>query len=449
MNNAHPKRLYLLDTNVLIHDPSALFHFQHHDVYIAMAVLEELDNEKKGHSEIARNVLQASRFIDELIENQDLEQLNHGIKLPDGGLLFFQNQQLNPKIVHNPLLAKLSPNKTTNQLLQLATQLQQQETEHQVIIVSKDVNVRIKAHVLGICAEDYHSDKVLDDMDLLHTGIYALPPTTNINTTAEYTQIDNNSLTETYPNMGIYQADFEGFIDKITKQYCSIRPCYDYRKQKSVWGIHARNQAQNFALNLLLDPNIDFVTLLGTAGTGKTLLALAAGLNQVLDQDCYEEIIVTRLTVSVGDDIGFLPGTEEEKMTPWMGALMDNIEVLQPQQSDNTWGKAVTSDLLQNKIKIRSLNFMRGRTFLKRYIILDESQNLTVKQMKTLITRAGPGSKIVCLGNVEQIDTPYLTATTSGLTYVVDSFKHWQHAGHITLQQGERSRLAEFASENL
>jgi len=449
MNNAHPKRLYLLDTNVLIHDPSALFHFQRHDIYIAIAILEELDNEKKGHSEIARNVLQASRFIDELIEAQNPGQLKQGIQLPDGGLLFFQDQRLDPKTVQNPLLANLAPNKTTNQLLQLATQLQQQKPEQQVIIVSKDINVRIKAHVLDICAEDYHSDKVLDDVDLLHTGLYALPSDTTSTTAGEFLQIDSNSLKESYPNMGVFSPNFEGLLDHSKEQQSYIRPCDDYRQQKSVWGIYARNQAQNFALNLLQDPNIDFVTLLGTAGTGKTLLALAAGLNQVLDQDRYEEIIVTRLTVSVGDDIGFLPGTEEEKMTPWMGALMDNIEVLQPQQADNAWGKAVTSDLLQNKIKIRSLNFMRGRTFLKRYIILDESQNLTVKQMKTLITRAGPGSKIVCLGNVGQIDTPYLTATTSGLTYVVDRFKHWQHAGHITLQQGERSRLAEFASENL
>ncbi len=449
MNNAHPKKLYLLDTNVLIHDPSALFHFQRHDVYIAMAVLEELDNEKKGHSEIARNVLQASRFIDEIIETEMIEHLEQGLPLPDGGRLFFQNQRLDPKNVPNPLLANLSPKKTTNQLLQLATQLQQQEPTRQIIIVSKDVSVRIKAHVLGISAEDYHSDKVLDDVDLLHTGMHALAPNATISAAGELAEVDTSALEDCYPNMGVFRTDFEGLIDKVEGEKSTIRPALDYRKQETVWGINARNQGQNFALNLLLDPKVDFVTLLGTAGTGKTLLALAAGLSQALDQDRYEEIIVTRLTVPVGDDIGFLPGTEEEKMTPWMGALMDNIEVLQPQQADNAWGKAVTADLLQNKIKVRSLNFMRGRTFLRRYIILDESQNLTVKQMKTLITRAGPGSKIVCLGNVGQIDTPYLTATTSGLTYVVDRFKQWQHAGHITLQQGERSRLAEFASENL
>jgi len=200
---------------------------------------------------------------------------------------------------------------------------------------------------------------------------------------------------------------------------------------------------------VLMDPDVDFVTLLGTAGTGKTLLALAAGLAQVMDQQRYREIIMTRATVSVGEDIGFLPGTEEEKMTPWMGALTDNLEVLANPEEGGSWGRQATNDLLASRIKIRSLNFMRGRTFLSRYLIIDEAQNLTPKQMKTLITRAGPGTKIVCLGNVEQIDTPYLTETTSGLTYAVDRFKGWEHSAHITLRRGERSRLADFASEAL
>jgi PhoH-like ATPase len=203
---------------------------------------------------------------------------------------------------------------------------------------------------------------------------------------------------------------------------------------------------------MLMDPELDFVTLIGTAGTGKTLLALAAGLAQVLDRNIYKEIIMTRVTVPVGEDIGFLPGTEEEKMTPWMGALMDNLEVLTQTEGGNgagEWGRAATHDLVRARIKIQSLNFMRGRTFLNKYIILDEAQNLTPKQMKTLITRAGPGTKIVCLGNIGQIDTPYLTETSSGLTYVVDRFKGWSHGGHVTLMRGERSRLADFASEEL
>ena len=224
----------------------------------------------------------------------------------------------------------------------------------------------------------------------------------------------------------------------------------DYRTDRhSVWGISARNREQNFALNLLLDPNIDFVTILGPAGTGKTLLTLAAGLAQTLESNRYSEIIMTRVTIPLGEDIGFLPGTEEEMMEPWMGALMDNLEVLTQSQEGGNWGRAATNDLLRNRIKIRSLNFMRGRTFLNRFLILDEAQNLTPKQMKALVTRAGPGTKLVCLGNIAQIDTPYLTETTSGLTYVVNRFRGWPHAGHITLMRGERSRLADYASEAL
>jgi PhoH-like ATPase len=241
----------------------------------------------------------------------------------------------------------------------------------------------------------------------------------------------------------------EALVRRIEGGDAVIELANDFRSAKhAVWGISARNREQNFALNLLTDPDIDFVTILGTAGTGKTLLALAAGLSQVLDQNRYREIIMTRVTVPVGEDIGFLPGTEEEKMTPWMGALMDNLEVL-TQTDGGDWGRAATDDLLRSRIRIHSLNFMRGRTFLNKYIILDEAQNLTAKQMKTLITRAGPGTKIVCLGNVAQIDTPYLTETTSGLTYVVDRFKGWPGSGHITLLRGERSRLADFAAEAL
>ncbi|MGB5562733.1 MAG: PhoH family protein, partial [Sedimenticolaceae bacterium] len=255
-----------------------------------------------------------------------------------------------------------------------------------------------------------------------------------------------------YVNQCLHMASeppFEAIVRSRDGDDAIIEIVNDYRSTRhSVWGIRARNREQNFALNLLMDPEIDFVSLLGTAGTGKTLLALAAGLAQVLDHTRYREIVMTRATVPVGDDIGFLPGTEEEKMTPWMGALMDNLEVL-TQTEGGEWGRAATDDLLRSRIRIHSLNFMRGRTFLNKYIILDEAQNLTPKQMKTLVTRAGPGTKIVCLGNVAQIDTPYLTETTSGLTFVVDRFKHWPHGGHITLLRGERSRLADFASETL
>jgi PhoH-like ATPase len=215
-----------------------------------------------------------------------------------------------------------------------------------------------------------------------------------------------------------------------------------------VWGIIALNREQNFALNLLLDPEIDFVTLLGTAGTGKTLLTLASALTQTLDLKLYKEIVMTRDTIPLGEDIGFLPGSEEEKMTPWMGALLDNLELLGARDG-SAWERGATNQLLLNRVKVRSLNFMRGRTFMSRYLILDEAQNLSPKQMKALVTRAGPGTKIVCLGNNSQIDARFLTSSSNGLTYVIEKFRGWPFSGHITLRRGERSRLADHATDVL
>jgi PhoH-like ATPase len=248
-----------------------------------------------------------------------------------------------------------------------------------------------------------------------------------------------------------YDNPFHAIVRKLEGKTAVLEVLKDYTQQKhNVWGITARNREQNFALNLLMDPEVDFITLLGQAGTGKTLLTLASALTQTLDKKIYSEIIMTRVTVPVGEDIGFLPGTEEEKMTPWMGALEDNLDVLNKTDDDaGDWGRAATQDLIRTRIKVKSMNFMRGRTFLHKFLIIDEAQNLTPKQMKTLITRAGPGTKVVCLGNIAQIDTPYLTEGSSGLTYVVDRFKGWPHSGHITLMRGERSRLADFAAETL
>ncbi len=256
------------------------------------------------------------------------------------------------------------------------------------------------------------------------------------------------------PNEFVFQPadkDFEARVIETQADNAVLATVRDFSHARhAVWGIAARNREQNFALNLLMDPNIDFITLLGQAGTGKTLLTLAAGLTQTLEQKIYSEIIITRVTVSVGEDIGFLPGTEEEKMTPWMGALEDNLDVLNNMDDEaGDWGRAATRDLIRSRIKIKSLNFMRGRTFIRKFLIIDEAQNLTPKQMKTLITRAGPGTKVVCLGNISQIDTPYLTEGSSGLTYVVDRFKGWTHSGHVTLLRGERSRLADHAGQVL
>ena len=467
-------RLFVLDTNVLMHDPAALFRFQEHDIYLPMVVLEELDRGKKGMSEVARNARQASRFLDGLMRDADKADIDAGLAiqplgegeaghvLPASGRLFFQTE---PLVID--LGGALPGNNPDNAILGVVQALQGRHPEKTVILVSKDINLRIKAAVLGIPAEDYTNDQVLEDVDLLYTGLTALDPgfweahAKELHAWREegraFYRVRGPDVASWFPSQCLYlegEGGFEAMVrDKPSAEEAIIELVEDHRVQRhNVWGITARNREQNFALNMLLDPDLDFVTLLGTAGTGKTLLALAAGLAQVLDKPLYREIIVTRVTIPVGEDIGFLPGTEEEKMTPWMGALMDNLEVLtQGTKGGETgdWGRAVTTDLVRNRIRIQSLNFMRGRTFLNKYIILDEAQNLTAKQMKTLITRAGPGTKIVCLGNIGQIDTPYLTETTSGLTYVVDRFRPWPHGGHITLMRGERSRLADFASEAL
>ena len=463
------KRLFVLDTNVLMHDPTALYRFDEHDIFLPMIVLEELDRGKKGLSEVSRNVRQVSRFLDDLMLNvDDTEAIEKGIPLPNvinndlphaSGRLFFQTTQMEQE-----LPKELPGQLADNAILSIAIGLQKLNPDTTVTLVSKDINLRIKASVLGVHSEDYYNDKVLDDVDLLYRGATELEADfwDDLNRLESWTEdgrtyyeIEGDIVKDWYPNQLIYSPGENNAIECVVRTLnettANVEILHDYRKENhAVWGITARNREQNFALNLLMDPEVDFVSLLGQAGTGKTLLTLAAALTQAIEHKRYAEIIMTRVTVPVGEDIGFLPGTEEEKMTPWMGALMDNLEVLNKTDiSAGEWGKQATNDLLQSRIKIRSLNFMRGRTFLNRFLIIDEAQNLTSKQMKTLITRAGPGTKIVCLGNIAQIDTPYLSETTSGLTYVVDRFKDWEHSGHITLLRGERSRLADFASEQL
>ncbi len=467
-------KLFVLDTNVLMHDPSAIFKFQHHDIFLPMVVIEELDKGKKGLSDVARNARQASRFLDQIISQKQTDEIDAGIKIHSikttqdesqkqskqcTGKIFFQTR------IRSESIPESLPGTTAdNHILGVTLSLIKELTDQQIIVVSKDINLRIKAAILGIHVEDYSSDQVLDDSDLLYSGQTALAKdfwnqnkdqvkSWQDKTGTVFYELTGDITQHWYAGQCLHIDNgdsFEAIVQKKTDKTALIRLATNFRQlNNQVWGINARNKEQNFALNMLMDPEIDFVTLLGTAGTGKTLLALAAGLSQVLDDKRYREIIITRVTIPVGEDIGFLPGTEEEKMTPWMGALIDNLDVLNTKDNDNHWENAATNDLLAAKIRIHSLNFMRGRTFLNRYLIIDEAQNLTAKQMKTLITRAGPGTKIVCLGNLAQIDTPYLTETTSGLTYTVDRFKSWEHSGHITLLKGERSRLADFASSEL
>ena len=462
-----PAKLFVLDTNVLLHDPSSLFRFEEHDIYLPMIVLEELDGHKKGMTEVARNGRQVSRALDALAAAQGAD-IGKGLKLDStghveaSGHLFFQTTPLDATMP-----TALPPGKADNQILGVVEALRKLHAPREVVLVSKDINMRVKARALGLPAEDYQNDKALEDGDLLYSGVLQLPPDFwNRNGKSveswqsgahTFYRISGPIVPQLMINQFVYfeapgEPNLYARVSEIRDKTAVLKTLKDYGHAKNaVWGVTTRNREQNFAMNLLLDPDVDFVTLAGTAGTGKTLMALAAGLTQVLDDRRYTEIIMTRATVSVGEDIGFLPGTEEEKMGPWMGALDDNLEFLAKGDGGNAgeWGRAATNELIRSRIKIKSMNFMRGRTFMNKYVIIDEAQNLTPKQMKTLITRAGPGTKIICMGNLAQIDTPYLTEGSSGLTFAVDRFKGWPHSGHITLARGERSRLADFASEVL
>ncbi len=471
-------KLFVLDTNVLMHDPTCLSRFEEHDLVLPMTVLEELDKNKKGMSEANRNARQSLRSID-LGLKAHKGTLDLGVPLnamfPDIdakkthlGRLYLPTGDQRPK---DKRFRTLAGEVNDNLIIASTICLKEKFPSREVVLVSKDINMRIKARAVGLNVDDYFNDKVLEDSDVLHTGSRELPtdfwakvgtdleswvegslpcyrikgPLCGSLTTNEFVYLEP-------PDVGDKaQKPLYAIVHERTARMAVLHTLIDHTtKKNAVWGITARNREQNFALNLLMDPEIDFVIMSGIAGTGKTLMALAAGLQQVLESKTYAEIIVTRVTVPMGDDIGFLPGNEEEKMGPWMGALDDNLEVLNENaQNGGEWGRAANNDMIKSKVKIKSLNFMRGRTFLNKYVIIDEAQNLTPKQMKALITRAGPRTKIICLGNLAQIDSPYLTESSSGLTYAVDRFKGWPHGGHIMLKRGERSRLADFANEVL
>ncbi|OZA95999.1 MAG: phosphate starvation-inducible protein PhoH [Polaromonas sp. 39-63-203] len=421
-----PAKLFVLDTNVLMHDPMCLFRFEEHDIFLPMIVLEELDGHKKGMTEVARNARQTSRSLDALAGAQGAD-IAKGLKLnttghPEaGGCLLFQTKPLDYS-----LPTSLPQGKADNQILGVVEALRKEYAPREVVLVSKDINMRVKARALGLATDDYQNDKTLEDGDLLYSGSLALPPdfwTRQSKTVESWQQGSYTFYRITGPIVAsllinqfvFFEAPGEpplyARVTEIRAKTAVLKTLKDYNHLKNaIWGVTTRNREQNFAMNLLMDPEVDFVTLAGTAGTG----------------------------------------TEEEKMGPWMGALDDNLEVLGKTDSGSgEWGRAATNELIRSRIKVKSMNFMRGRTFLNKYVIIDEAQNLTPKQMKTLITRAGPGTKIICMGNLAQIDTPYLTEGSSGLTYAVDRFKGWPHGGHITLARGERSRLADFASEVL
>ncbi|QEM82508.1 PhoH family protein [Halomonas binhaiensis] len=457
-------RLYVLDTNVLIHDPAALYQFDEHEVVIPMTVLEELDKHKNGIREIARTARQVSRTLSDLTANVDFDQIHQGIPIERAAgsngclrLLCYSDLTLPDNMDDSP----------DNRLLAETCRLRDERPDASVILVTKDINLRVKASALGVPVEDYLTDRAFDDTDVMAEGVKIYPDAGHDlwETLAMEVKVERDHHKVIYHLNGeippewylgmlvsdnAHEASFEAIVRESAPHQATLELLTNYRHGASVWGVHAHDSRQNFALNLLMDDDIDLVTIAGSAGTGKTFMTLAAAFQQTLDSKRFERIVFTRAPISMSEDIGFLPGTEEEKMSPWMGAFHDNMDNLLRDEHDgsSTWNQDATRQLLGSRVQIRAPGFMRGRTLNDTFLIIDEAQNFTPKQLKSLVTRAGRNTKIVCLGNVGQIDTPYLTANTCGMAAVVQNFKNWPHAGHVTLQSVERSRLA-LAGEEL
>ncbi|XKE44474.1 PhoH family protein [Halomonas organivorans] len=461
-------RLYVLDTNVLIHDPAALYQFDEHEVVIPMTVLEELDKHKNGIREIARTARQVSRTLSDLTANVDLAQIRDGIPIPrlsgsEGRLRLLCYDDLSM-----PEHLEDSPD---NRLLAETCRLRDERPDASVILVTKDINLRVKAAALGVPVEDYLTDRAFDDTDAMIGGARIYPEAggdgsglwESLKVEVKVEREDGGEviyrLAGEIPgdwHLGMLVSDsddgasFEAVIRDLGPRHAALELLTNYRHGASVWGVHAHDSRQNFTLNLLMDDDIDLVTIAGSAGTGKTFMTLAAAFQQTLDAKRFERVVFTRAPISMSEDIGYLPGTEEEKMSPWMGAFHDNMDNLLRDEHDGStsWDQEATRQLLGSRVQIRAPGFMRGRTLNDTFLIIDEAQNFTPKQLKSLITRAGRNTKIVCLGNVGQIDTPYLTANTCGMAAVVQHFRDWPHAGHVTLKSVERSRLA-LAGEEL
>ncbi|MDR5907633.1 PhoH family protein [Franzmannia qiaohouensis] len=460
-------RLYVLDTNVLIHDPAALYQFEEHDVVIPMTVLEELDKHKNGIREIARTARQVSRTLSDITSQVSFDDIQQGIPIPrisgeSGRLRFLCYQDLKP-------LDNLEDS-PDNRILAETCRLRDERPDASVILVTKDINLRVKASALKVPVEDYLNDRAFSDSDAMIEGakVYAdagqdgngLWECLNVEVRVErvdhhtFYQLSGEMPRDWHVGMLVSDsdngADFEAIVRELTPSTARLQLLTNYRHHAGVWGVHAHDSRQNFTLNLLMDPEIDLVTIAGNAGTGKTFMTLAAAFQQTLDAKQFERIVFTRAPIPMGEDIGFLPGTEEEKMSPWMGAFHDNMDnLLRSEDGDTSWDNGATRQLLGSRVQIRSPGFMRGRTLNDTFLIIDEAQNFTPKQLKALVSRAGRNTKIVCLGNVGQIDTPYLTANTCGMAAVVERFRDWPHAGHITLKSVERSRLALAAEELL
>jgi len=440
---ASAKKVFVLDTNVLLHDPQAIFRFQEHDIVIPIVVIEEIDTFKKDQNEIGRNARSVSRQLDKL---RSLGTLSQGVTLEGGGTL---------KVDVTPYrqdlgFSTLDKHKADNQIMACAMSLLKERKE-KVVLVSKDTNVRIKADAAGLLADDYTTDRV--EMDGLYTG------------TAQW-DVDGVQVDLVYEG-GLVPDDehplhpnqFVTLVDRANDSHAAVGRFYGSdgrihplkRMEQPPWGIKARNREQQFALELLLDDSVQVVTLLGKAGTGKTLLAIAAGLQQVVDDERYNKLLVSRPVMPMGRDLGFLPGDIEEKLRPYMQPIYDNLDFIVSANTEMRRRSSMTVGQLEEGgyLSVEPLTYIRGRSIPNQYMIVDEAQNLTPHEIKTILTRAGEGTKIVLTGDPHQIDNPYVDGSTNGLSYLADHFKHLGLSGHVTLLKGERSPMAELASNLL
>ena len=451
---------YVLDTNVLIHDPTAIWNFDEHHVVLPMTVLEELDNLKSGRAAVGAEARQAIREIDRILGTAapvDVERgvsIDRGKQLPASGklsVLMTETPQIQPM---------LPPHLNDNKILNAVAQLHQQHPQHRVVLVTKDINMRLKARACGIDSEDYQSDQLLSDITQLNKGYVDFGEsfwdqvvdvqTEQMATGETLYRVQREGFPhEVQPHQFFFDAT--GFLARVIELEDDVMVLRHldlaYLLEQETWGLRPRDMFQAMALDLLLDADVHLVNLTGSAGSGKTILALAAAIEMTLANKTYRRIIVTRSTQGLDEDIGFLPGTEAEKMEPWLGAITDNLEALH--WEDENSASSIDYVLSRIPLQFKSLNYIRGRSFQHSLILIDESQNLTPHQIKTIVTRAGTGSKVICLGNLAQIDTPYLSPTSSGLTYLTERFKKFAHGGNLQLQGVPRSALAAFAEENL
>ncbi len=439
-----PMKTFVLDTNVLLHDPHALFRFQENTILIPITVIEEIDRFKKDMNETGRNARQISRFLDELRQKGSLSS---GITLESGG-------KLRVALINNEMLRHLPPElseqKGDNRILAVAAEAKSASDQVPVILVTKDTNLRIKADAIGLAAEDYESDKV--DISELYSGFSEIdvsPETVDRFYGQGWVDASDGLLPNQYVVMRDEGNPSHTAIAKFVSGQRRLAPIIKTGKE-GVWNIHPRNREQTCALDALLDDSIKIVTLVGKAGTGKTLLAIAAGLHKTAEENVYNRLLVSRPVFPMGKDLGFLPGDIEEKLAPWMQPIFDNVELLlSGHEAEKRHSRGYRELMAMGILEIEPLTYIRGRSIPNQYLIVDEAQNLTPHEIKTIVTRAGEGTKIVLTGDPYQIDNPYVDSSSNGLTYLVERFKGQDISAHITMMKGERSALAELAANLL